>query len=88
MSVHITETPGAAYTWATSAFDWQDVEADKGWSGAHVSEYAADAGEAMPVAGMAARIAGPHSSSTLALADARIGEILVHRRRTLAIAET
>jgi hypothetical protein len=88
MAVQITETPGAAYTWATSAFDWQDVEADKGWSGAHVSDYAADAGEALPVAGMAARIAGPHASSTLALADARIGEILVHRRRTLAIAET
>ena len=61
MSVHITETPGAAYVWATSAFDWQDVEADKGWSGAHVSDYAADAGETLPVAGMAARVAGPHA---------------------------
>jgi len=88
MSVHITETPGAAYIWAISAFDWQDVEADKGWSGAHVSDYAADAGEALPVAGMAARIAAPHASSTLALSDARIGETLVHRRRSLAIAET
>jgi len=88
MAVQITETPGAAYAWATATFDWQGVEADKGWSGAHVSDYAADADEALPVAGMAIRIAGPHASSTLALADARIGEILVHRRRTLAIAET
>ena len=88
MSVHITETPGAAYTWATSAFDWQDVEAGKGWSGAHVSDYAADAGEALPVAGLAARIARPNSTSTLGLADGRIGEVLAHRRQTLAIAET
>jgi len=88
MAVHVTETPGAAYAWATAAFDWQDAEAGKGWPEAHMSDYAADAGEALPVAGMAARIAGPHASSTLALADKRIGEILVHRRQALAIAET
>ncbi|MEG9883714.1 MAG: hypothetical protein V6Z86_03675 [Hyphomicrobiales bacterium] len=88
MSVHITETPGAAYTWATSAFDWQDAEAGKGWSGAHVAAYAADAGEALPVAGLGARIAGPKAISTLDLADVRIGEVLAHGRQTLALAET
>ena len=88
MTVEITETPGADYVWAPASFNWQDAEAGKGWSGAHVAAYAADAGEALPVAGMAARIAGPHATSALDLADGRIGEILANRRQTLAIAET
>ncbi len=88
MTVEITEIPGADYVWATATFTWQDPEAGKGWSGAHVAGYAADAGEALPVAGLGARIAGPNATSALDLADGRIGEVLAHRRQTLAIAET
>jgi len=88
MTVEITEIPGADYVWATATFNWQDAEAGKGWFWAHVAAYAADAGEALPVAGLGARIAGPNAVSGFALADERIGEILFHRRRTLAIAET
>ena len=88
MTVQITETPGADYVWATATFNWQDTEAGKGWSGAHVAAYAANAGEALPVAGLGARIAGPNAASTFDLADGRIGEVLAHRRQSLAIAET
>ena len=88
MSVQITETPGADYVWATATFNWQDAEAGKGWSGAHTSAYAADVGEALPVAGLGARIAGPNATSMLDLADGWIGEVLAHRRQTLAFAET
>jgi len=88
MTVEITETPGAAYVWATATFDWQDAEAGKGWSEAHVAAYAADTGEGLPVAELGARIARPNAISMLGLADGRIGEVLAHRRQTLAIAET
>jgi len=88
MTVQVTETPGADYVWATAIFNWQDAEAGKEWSGAHVASYAADAGEALPVAGLGARIAEPNATSTLDLADGRIGEVLANRHQTLAIAET
>ena len=88
MTVSISETPGADYVWATATFTWQDAAAGKSWSGAHVVAFAADAGEALPVAGLGTRIAGTNIASTLDLADGRIGEVLAHRRQTLAIAET
>ena len=88
MTVEITETPGADYVWATATFNWQDAEAGKRWSEAHTAAYTADAGEALPVAGLGARIAGTNAASTLDLADARYGEVLANKRQTLAIAET
>jgi len=88
MTVEITETPGADYVWATATFNWHDAEAGKGWSGAHVAAFTADAGEGLPVAALGARIAGPHALSMLGLADGRIGEVLADRRQTLALAET
>jgi len=88
MSVQINETPGADYVWATATFNWQEAEAGKPWSAAHVSAYAADAGEGLPMAELGAWIAGIDFASALGLADGRIGTVLADRRQNLAIAET
>lgn len=50
MTVAVTDTPGASYTWANSGWSWSDVRAAKTWANAHVSLYSLDAGEAVTFA--------------------------------------
>ena len=88
MTVLINETPGADYAWGTATFRWHDAEAGKGWSGAHVAAYAADAGESLPIAEVGAQLAGSSAASVFGVADGRFGEVLTNQRETLVLTET
>lgn len=88
MSVSITETPGADYTWVAAGFSWDAAEGGKSWASAHTTMFDVAASETMPMAGLAGRTAIVPKGTALGLGDARSAVCIADRHQALALAET
>lgn len=87
MAVNVTPTLDAEYTWASSAFTWQDAKAQKTWAWAGVVSFALAADDPIAIAEAVRRGFSKIPKETIALAEKLGRNITLKRSEAIAIAE-